>query len=144
MGRPRAGSSASESRCMRGFAIRPPTEFGADKAAAFLIKLICSQRGGIASCPSKTTCIFDLFVVPGFLQGCFSRFFSAPLASSSLRFLSANPQSAEAHYILGVLLKERGRLEGIRPSNPRSMASPDLAVFSFGPAKRWECARRCD
>jgi transposase-like protein len=26
----------------------------------------------------------------------------------------------------------------IRPSNPRSMASPDSAVFSFGPAKRWE------
>jgi hypothetical protein len=25
----------------------------------------------------------------------------------------------------------------IRPSNPWSMASPDSAGFSFGPAKRW-------
>ena len=32
----------------------------------------------------------------------------------------------------------RRQMEGIRPSNPWSMASPDSAVFSFGPAKRWE------
>ena len=30
------------------------------------------------------------------------------------------------------------QIKGVRPSNPRSMASPDSAVFSFGPAKRWE------
>src|SRR5271165_4283315 len=70
-------------------AIWPPTEFGADKEPLFLNKRRSAHSAGIVSCPSKTTCIFDLFVVPGFLQGCFSRFFSAPLASSSLRFLSA-------------------------------------------------------
>jgi len=28
--------------------------------------------------------------------------------------------------------------DGIRPSNPWSMASPESTGFSFGPAKRWE------
>ena len=34
--------------------------------------------------------------------------------------------------------RDPDKIERIRPSNPRSMASPDSAVFSFGPAKRWE------
>jgi hypothetical protein len=34
--------------------------------------------------------------------------------------------------------RRKKQIDRIRPSNPWSMASPDSAGFSFGPAKRWE------
>ena len=73
-----AGLVRQRSRCMRG-CNKHSNRIWRQSGRCFLINLdlLAVRRSPRVALPWKTTSIFGLFVVPGFLEGCFSRLLGA-------------------------------------------------------------------